>query len=106
MWKSILAEASAWRLDRVDGSNAHGPRTSSRLIPVDSPPRRSYRCPSAIDRPRVHELKCRRKGMEFPMTACQEEDSRGRWLMGVGALAISIITMNTTRPADATGLFG
>jgi len=27
-------------------------------------------------------------------------------LMGVGALAISIITMNTTRPADATGLFG
>ena len=42
--------------------------------------------------------------MEFPMTACQEEDSRGRWLMGVGALAISATAMNTTRPADATGL--
>jgi len=28
----------------------------------------------------------------------------GRWLMGVGALAISVTAMNTTRPADATGL--
>jgi hypothetical protein len=59
--------------------------------------------------------------MEFPITACRADDSygaafeaglacrkdpRGGWLMGVGALAISVTAMNTTRPADATGLLG
>jgi hypothetical protein len=59
--------------------------------------------------------------MEFPITACRADDSygaaleaglacrrdsRGRWLMGVGALAISIITTNTARPADAARLLG